>query len=311
MKTSLEKCPNGIHCFQNVSDYKPLERPEFAWQITYEKECFPETTTSPIYFIIESTNQGAFSHWVYESSTWLPHYIRLLEKYPTCTIVFDEVKTFKQLYLEYFGIPNARYCLRSEMLPENYCFFHTYTSLNDTSIPEIYYKNLLHYKATFELVNVPKDISLLYLPRGTKENYIGPNNRVYDIQNDLKEFVKQVGGLVYETDETKHLQDQILLVKRAKIIVLDYGSNLWVNSFFAENSKIICLNIGWHQHPTYPCFGFLWNEIHKTNTVSQIFAYPSETQTENGVPIVRFQLPLILHEIITTIHSLGLSQAPH
>jgi hypothetical protein len=301
MRTSIEKCLYGIQCYKNVSQYKPLEGPEFAWEITYEKEALPESTELPIYFIVDSMNHAAFSHWVYESSTWLPFFLNIQSQFPTCRLVFEESKRFKHLYLDYSGISSDRFCLRKDMQAENYCFFHTYTSLNDTSIPSIYYKNLLDYKASFDRCQTEKSIPLLYLPRGTKENLHGTNNRVYGIQNDLKDFVRQLGGTVYETDETTHLHEQILLVKQAKVILLDYGSNLWVNGLFATNSKLICLNIGWKQHPIYPSFGFVWKEIHKTNTVEEIFAYPSDEKTEDGIAIVQFHSAEVIQKILSSL----------
>lgn len=300
--TIVEKCLNpSIRCYENVSSYKPLEGPEFAWQITCEKEGPPQSNAKPIYFILDAVNQAAFSHWVYESATWLPFFIELQNHFTNCFLVIEDMKSFKKLYTRYYGISDEKLCLRKDMRQENYCFFHTYISLNDTSIPMIYFQNMIQYKQKVDSIKVQKDIPLLYLPRGTKENYVGPNDRTYGIQNDLKEYIKQMGGTVYETDTTQNLEDQIQLVKRAKVIVLDYGSNLWVNGCFAEQSKIICLNIGWHQHPNFPSFGFLWNEIHKTNTVYQIFAYPSDEKTEDGIAIVQFHYAQVLQTIVNAL----------
>ena len=79
MTISLEKCMNPfVQCFENVTAYETLEGPDFAWKITYEKESLPqENTTKAIYFILDANNQAAFSHWVYESATWLPFYKEL------------------------------------------------------------------------------------------------------------------------------------------------------------------------------------------------------------------------------------------
>ncbi len=300
MNTLLEKCVSPpIKCFENVTHYEPLEGPEFAWNITYEKEALPEDNEKPIYFVLDAVNQAAFSHWVYESATWLPIYKMFQGRFKNFFIVIEDMKSFKKLFLRYYGIEEDRLCLRKDMNPNNYCFFHTYISLNDKSIPDVYFYNLMEYKHKVDTLKVEKDIPLLYLPRGMKENYVGPNNRTYGIQQDLKDYVKQLGGTVYETDTTLRLEDQIQMVKRAKVIVLDYGSNLWVNGYFAENSKIICLNIGWHQHPHFPSFAFVWNEIHKTNVVDQIFAYPSDEKTEDGIAIVKFHY----QEVFQKIHS--------
>lgn len=300
--TIIEKCLDPhIKCYENVTDYTPLETPDFAWKITYERESPPFNNIKPIYFILDSLNQGAFSHWVYENATWLPFFVYLQEQFTNVFIVIEDMKSFKKLYLRYYGIAEEKLCLHKDMQKENYCFFHTYISLNDKSIPSIYFQNMIDYKSKVDTIKREKDITLLYLPRGTKENLLGPNNRTYSIQKDLKEFIRQTGGVVYETDNTENLEEQISLVKRAKVIVLDYGSNLWVNGYFAENSKIICMNIGWHQHLTFPSCAFMWNEIHKTNSVYQIFAYPSDEKTEDGIAIVKFHYQEILQDIFNSL----------
>ena len=304
MNTVLEKCLNPpLRSYENVTEYIPLEAPEFAWKITYEKEGLPQDNTKPIYFILDACNQTAFSHWVYESAIWLPFFIDLQKHFSNCYVVIEDMRGFKKLYAKYYGISDNRLLQKKDMQKENFCFFHTYISLNDTSIPMMYYQTMLEYKRKVDTIHVSKikDIPLLYLPRGTKENLLGPNNRSYNIQEDLKEYIKQMGGTVYETDKTENLEDQIQLVKRARVIVLDYGSNLWVNGYFAENSKIISLNIGWHQHPNFPSFGFVWNEIHKTNTVLQIFAYPSDEKTEDGIAIIKFHYPEVLQKILNCL----------
>lgn len=288
---------SDLQSFKNVDLYSCVESTEYSWKITCEREAFPDISSVPIYFILDSANQGAFSHWVYENSTWLPRYLKVREEFPSCKLVLEEWKDFKKLYLNFYGISLSDVCLHSEICSPNYCIFHTYTSLNDEKIPDIYYRNLESYKEKLDFYVVQKDISILYLPRGRKENLQGPNNRQYNIQDDLKQYVSELGGLVYETDTTTSLETQILLVKRAHLVILDYGSNLWVNGLFAKNSHIVCLNIGWNQHPQFPSLGVLWNKISNVNSIHQIFAHNSSSQGENDVPTINFYMPEILHTI--------------
>ena len=303
MKTLFEKWEQPIRCFQNVSEYKGQEGPHYCWSITYECESYPTGTNSPIYFILDCSNHAAFSHWVYESSTWLPMFLEIQNQYPSCYLVLKPMKTYKNLFLKFYGVSPESILIEPELEPKNFCFFHTYTSLNDTLLPSAYYKNLLKYEK--KLQSLPfeseKSIPLLYLPRGTKENFVGPNNRAYGIQNELREFVIKIGGTVYETDTTTDITHQIHMIRRAKVIILDYGSNLWVNGLFAQNSKLICLNLGWHQHSQYPALGILWQKIQETNTIEQIFAHPSNETQENGVPIIQIHLPLVLQAIYNAL----------
>ena len=298
MKTLFEKWVQPIRCFQNVSEYKEVEGPDYCWDITYECESYPTECESAIYFILDSSNHAAFSHWVYESSTWIPFFVEIQKRFPSCRLVLKQMKTYKHLFLDFYGVSSESILVEPNIEPKNFCFFHTYTSLNDTSLPSIYYINFIEYQKKLQFVpRVEKTIPFLYLPRGTKENFVGPNNRAYGIQTELKEIILKIGGTVYETDTTTDLIHQINMIRKAKVIILDYGSNLWVNGLFAQNSKLICLNLGWHQHSQYPSLAILWQKIQETNTIQQIFAHPSDDIQKNEVPIVQIHLPLVLQAI--------------
>lgn len=305
MNTTIESCKDEkIQCFSNVTKFTCLEttkEPQYAWEITYDAKIEPENPTVPIYFILDTVNQNAFSHWVYENALWLPYYLTLREKYPSMRLVIEKWKDFKKIYFQYYNIPLESVCLQSDIEEKNYCFFHTYTSFNDKNVPQVYYDNVNTYKEKVDSMQIPKSIPILYLPRGTKENLAGASNRIYNVQNDLKEYVVQLGGTVYETDSTTNLEQQIQKVKQSSIILLDYGSNLWVNGLFAEKSHIICLNLGWHQHPQYPAMGYLWNKIHESNTLHQIFAYTSIQSNPEDIATVCFHIPTILQEILSSL----------
>ncbi len=292
---------NFIRCFKNVSSYSYLEGDKYAWEISCEDEQFPTDSQIPLYFILDSANNAAFSHWVYESSTWLPKFQEILLKYPSCFLVIDTFKSYKKLFTSFYGIPQESICFKSEIQPTNYCFFHLYTSLNDPNIPSIYFSNLALYKDKLHTYSEIKDIPLLYLPRGEKENFIGPNNRCYNIQEKLKQFVSEIGGTVYETDSTRSLVDQIQIVKRSHILLLDYGSNLWVNGLFAENSFLLCLNIGWHQHEQLPSLETIWNNIQRNNSIHQVFAQPCPDIPVNsdGVPITQFDMTTVVKTLLS------------
>ena len=286
------------HLFTNVQEYTwKEENNTYAWQITYEARVEKPSPEKPIYFILDSMNHSAFCHWVYENALWLPLFHKIKKDYPSCKLIVEDRKQYKQLFLEFYNISSDDVCLHKDIESGNTCFFHAYTSLNDPSIPLIYYKHVQDFQQRLSTISVEKSIPILYLPRGTKENLQGPNNRSYNIQEQLKDILTASGGTVYETDKTLRLEDQIRIVKSAKIIVLDYGSNLWVNGLFAESSQLLCLNIGWQHHSQFPSLGYIWNCIHQTNTVTQVYAYPSEQITENSVPVVCFQLQDILYGI--------------
>lgn len=312
MNTSIEDCrENSIECFQNVTFFRSMEGDEpincYTWEITYESKKLPDNTTTPIYFILDTYNHRAFSHWVYENATWIPSYIELKKQYPSMRLVIQGHKNFKDLYFEYYNVAKEDICLQSEIEPINYVFFHTYISLNDKNLPSVYFDNVTKYKEKLNTITMSKTIPLLYLPRGTKENFIGNNNRVYNVQDELKQIVKQFGGTVYETDTTTSLLQQIQIVKSACIILLDYGSNLWVNGLFAENSHIICLNIGWEHHSLFLGMGTLWDRIHQKNSLTQVFAYPSNVSNSDGLPVVCFHLNTIVNELLKSLRLLHIA----
>ena len=93
---------------------------------------------------------------------------------------------------------------------------------------------------------------MLYLPRGTIENYREINN-LYRIQSELIPLINQFSSSVtYFTDiSTNNMKDQINIVKRSKIIILNEGSNHGINGFFAENSHIIVLGGNGYSNGTH------------------------------------------------------------
>ena len=301
MPTELLCTNEGGLWFTNVSSYSFIESQTYGWQITYDTKGGEINIEKPIYYILDSMNHAAFCHWVYENAMWIPEFLEIKKKYPSCKLVLEEHRQYKQLFLDFYGIPLDSVCLHKDIQTENICFFHTYTSLNDVSIPSVYYKHIQEFENLINSIQPTAPIPLLYLPRGNKENLQGPNNRSYNIQDNLKEFVKILGGTVYETDKTVSILEQIRLVKSAKVIVLDYGSNLWVNGFFSRNSKILCMNIGWNHHNQFPSLHYIWEQIHKASNVIQVFAYPSEQKADSSEPIVCFHMPTVIDTLVSLL----------
>ena len=59
-------------------------------------------------------------------------------------------------------------------------------------------------------------------------------------------------SVIYFTDNTKNIRDQITLVRRAKILIVDYGSNLLFNGFISEATKILVIGDFGHMHCKNP-----------------------------------------------------------
>jgi len=298
MPTEILNCDGKeLQWFSNVTNYTWTESNHYAWQITYESKDQQPQIDRPFYFILDSANHEAFSHWVFENSTWIPSYLELKQRYPTCKLVLEKHKDFKNLFLSFYGIEISDVCLHSEIDSTNYCFFHRYVSLNDPHVSDSYKKIFSSFKEKLdEITCEKKDISILYLPRGTKEN-LQTNDRIYNIQDDLRNYILNVGGTVYETDSTTSLETQIQIVKRAHMIILDYGSNLWVNGLFSKDSYILCLNLGWTHDLQFPSMGLIWEEIAKQNIIYEIFAHHVIKDDKNNLSTVFFFIGEIIHKI--------------
>jgi hypothetical protein len=285
----------GVQQYNNVKSISYVgDGKLYGWNIT----TMPSTLDSmQQYYILDTVNQNAFSHWVYESAVFIPEYIELLKKYPRCKIAILEERAYKRLFFKYYSVPLDNICLFKDISDNNTCFFHQYISLNDPNIPKRFQMNILHYKELFSSIPHTKNIPFLYLPRGTKENLTGSNNRKYNVQPMLKEIIVSMGGVVYETDNTTDLCEQIAMVRSSKCIILDYGSSLWVNGLFASDSKIICLNLGWAQHRQFPSLEFIYNKILEKNILKEIFSIGQISPEKDGIPICSMPINLILKEL--------------
>jgi hypothetical protein len=229
---------------------------------------------------MDTHNQNAFAHWVFENFVYLPLYLKLKEKWPSCKILLYERKDYKYLFLLGSGVKEEDIVeakdidfqyqtLNKEPIEErdiqpNLVFFHPYTSFNGQSVQDYHLPYMVQYAEKIQEIPCEKTIPILYLPRGEKENFWGLDRR-YVIQNQCKELVKSLGGTIFETDVNTDYKKQIELVRSARIILCDYGSNLWVNGFFSEGAHLIFLNIGWRQEYNLPYYGLLYSIIQRQN----------------------------------------------
>lgn len=281
----------------NVNSIYTNETYHYGWTLTHNPS---DVSGEEIqYFILDSENTGAFSHFVFEASIHMPMLFALKKQYPNCKVALKNRREFKKLFIDYHNFSWDDVVTFDEMQPKNRCFFHVYTSLNDKNIPVDFYKYSTQFFQSYEDVPSEKTLSLLYLPRGSKENHQGSTDRVYPIQDRLVQFVESLGGTVYWTDTTQKLEDQIKIVRSAKIILCDYGSNLWVNGNFAKDSLILCMNIGWNHHMMFPAFKFLYESILQKNTYIEVRANHGEEQ--GGKNLVYFPEEMLFSYIIMAL----------
>lgn len=225
-------------------DVHDIDRINFGWDIEYSTETLQGDIS--YYFCMDGVYDTAFAHWIFESAYLLPLYKKLKTMIPSLQISEFAKRKYKKSMYKAFGISESD-IVDGPPNPKNIFFFPKHGSLADHSdIPEFIDQINIFYRSLVEQVKpIEKDLDILYLPRGTLENFPGNDRRV-QFQDTLIEFIQhQPNSLVYRTDTTENMLNQIEIVRRAKVIVLDYGSNFEYNGFFAENSRIIVLgNMG-------------------------------------------------------------------
>jgi hypothetical protein len=295
--------PTELTSVSNVVSVVCQETTKFGWEgedgyqvASRASDLAPEN----IYYIFDTHNQNAFAHWVFENFVYLHFFFDIKQQYPSAKLVLYEKKDYKYLFLENNGIDRSDIVSREDIdfqyqtlhtkpIEERVCkpnlvFFHPYGSLNSSRPTPHHRYAILSYLETIKSRSKEKTIPILYLPRGEKENFAGLDRR-YAIQADCKELVKQLGGVIFETDSNTDYWKQIELVRSAKIILCDYGSNLWVNGFFSEDAHILFLNIGWRQEHIYPYYGLLYSLIHNQNK-SMTNVFPTRCDDSSKPTIV-------------------------
>jgi capsular polysaccharide biosynthesis protein len=223
------------------------------------------------YFFVDTLFNDAFAHWVFESGIYIPLFKKLKEKYPSIVFYFKEIKYYKLALLKAFNINE---CV-TEIEPNNIICFATYQSFhiflpeytqsNDIMIDSKYISYLNKFYKLLVKIN-KKDIDILYLPRGNKENFKG-NNRIINIQDLLIEYINSIPNCkILYTDKVTNFNEQLEIISRAKVILLDYGSSLNVNGFFANNSSIIVIGYDIH-HEMQQILNYIYKDTIKRNKI--------------------------------------------
>jgi hypothetical protein len=248
------------------------------------------------YLYIDTLFHDAFSHWVFESGIYLVLFNKLKAIYPNIKIYCKDLKSYKMIFFKAFNIDESSIVnyleKNNKVFFPRYQSFHifseNYTQSNDTKLDSNYpiYLNNFYNSLINPIKNIEKNIDILYLPRGTKENF-KPNDRIINIQDSLINYFSNKNNCkVLYTDNINNFNEQINYILRSKIILLDYGSNLFVNSFFANNSQIVVLGYDIH-HEIHVIVDILYKEANKRNKIT----YINKINQEGSMPIrVNFNL---------------------
>jgi hypothetical protein len=209
---------------------------------------------------IDSPDNEAFCHWVFESAILLP----TLREQPG-SIVLATKKTYKTLFYRYFGISDQKIKYnpnRLATLPFR---------LIDNPIRKEYPSLLETFFSKFSS-SVKPDVDFVIMPRQRKENY-APNDRPCPLTPLLHVF--ETSGRSYRivhTDDITDLQSQIDLVNSGRNLVVVDGSAFLVNGMFYSGKNIYVINCDLveGQSKTYPMMKLIYDRIKQKNNVTFI-----------------------------------------
>ena len=269
----------------------------FGFQVSYDDTPLisNEDTSVPSFFYFDGIYSDTFGHWVFESALSLHLWRELKALYPSLKIYTTLKRSYKDCVYRAFDIGESDVVY--SLPQENRVLFTTYMTFFDNTMDHTKKYDVFcngFHKAMTESRIVEKDISVLYLPRGSLENYKG-NDRVIENQKEIESLVQGYpNSCIYYTDQTNDMRNQTDIVRRAKIVICDYGSNFTFNSFFCENSTILVL--GEDQAHTYFAMGRI---IYKSmlDRKNQVVFLPREASSYDGTPKHRFSIERIKQEI--------------
>jgi hypothetical protein len=240
--------------------------------LTAAGETHAASDSRQLYLMIENDGCNALAHFLYETAIYLSAWKDLKREYPSLKVLINEKRDFKLLILTMFEI-GAEDIVYEYTSGHNICFFPSIITLYQSHIPDTFKVNL--EKWISRCIKPSEKISLLYLPRQSKENF-KDNERFYPNSSEVEQFVTDLGGVVFHTDKTTDLIDQFTIVSAADNIILDYGSNLYLNGMFANNCSIYCIN-DYNQHNRFQMMRYLFDKIESKNTITFIRVDESST----------------------------------
>lgn len=253
-------------------------------------------------FALETVYDEAFAHWVLESVIYLPAYLELRTQVPGLKLLVKRMKGYKRQLFHVFGITDddlaivGKQVYRRVYLPSIY-------SLNDQQLDLASYRGLVDrlyqefHRRSGTGLDPPEQWfgnsldyhgqTLLYMPRNRTGNYPGNDRRLLD-QDAIVEHVHRLGGYVLYTDQLTDFRDQVAVVRRAKCLVLNYGSSLWVNGLMVRDARILVLNY-MTQHLDFPSFRLFYEMMVEHGCTIEF--YPA-TEIVRTQPVQEFHVDL-------------------
>ena len=242
----------NLYVADNVHAIQIIDRPDYSWDIEYSELCTQDS--KQVYFYVEQNFSEAFMHWMYESALHLVLFKKLQVAYPNIQIICPVLKRFKRIVFTALNISND--CIVDKINnTNNRVIFPRAISMADHSNIPLFkaYINRFKRELTLTLTPKQKDIDVLFIPRGSRDNFAA-NDRTIPIQPELIRYLNYFKNtrICYADTEFDNFTDQIEYIRRASVILLTDGSSHGVNSYFAENSKIIVIGDLGHTNSKNP-----------------------------------------------------------
>ena len=230
----------SFYAQNGVIDINIQHRDTYGWDIKYSD--IKDSEVEEYYYYIDGIYDDAFGHWIFESGIYVHVFNKLKEKYPSIKILSFKPKGYKDIV---YDAHNITYDSIADEIGniKNKIIFIKCCSLADHTDCELYLSHVRNWHTYFkeQIKLEEKDIDILYLPRSNTNNY-RDSPELFKLQDQLIPILNMNPKVhIYYTDNTTNIIDQIKLIKRSKIIILNEGSNHNVNGFFADNSRIIVL----------------------------------------------------------------------
>ena len=238
------------------------------------------------YWIIDSPGDFALAHWIYESFIFI-HILKELNELNELKelnaqgstrstgikIMTKNPKKYVKSMLCFFGIKNE--VVHQIDNYNNHSYFPKVYSMNTSQNIETdkYYNLYLNSYISYiqRNISVIQSIKAVFLPRNTIDNY-SHNDRIISNTDKIKEIVIENGGMVLDTYSLNNIKYQFSIINNAEIVILDYGSSLFLNCIFLKNKKIYIIdnNDQASSHHRFSINNYLYNMITSNNDVSII-----------------------------------------
>ena len=260
---------HNLFSIKNVINYH-IGQPNYnEWIIEHLEleDSFQKSQEINHYFMIDTDQNEAFSHWVFESAINLIAFKELKIKIPNLKLVLKAKRKYKKLFLEKLEINEMDVIYENKIeLPNVSYFCEPIFCWCEKEITDKYKKHVDLFYDLFSKKN-NKTIDILLMPRQKLEN-CKPNDRIYDteiLENEIKEINEN--GLLH-TDKIDNIEDQLNKVNSSKTIILTDGSPFLVNGMFAKSSLILIIgNCTPSQSIIYKKLGYIVEKNKQNNNV--------------------------------------------